>query len=109
MKHPFFAVFLVLSCISAATAQTAAADHKFEVSPFAGFETGSSAPVNIPIVPITGSPATTIDKSGVQKGVSFGTFLDYSITPNFQGEFFWVRNSTKFTQHDFTLDQTLVT
>ena len=64
---------------------------KWEVSPFVGYETGGSYPVNNSFV---------IDRLRVDGGLSFGTFIDYSLTENSQAEFMWSRNNTSFSERD---------
>src|SRR5258708_31854621 len=48
---------------------------KWEVSPFVGFETSGSYPV---------TNSFTIDRLRVDSGLSYGTFIDYSLTENSQ-------------------------
>src|SRR6266852_556330 len=62
---------------------------KWEVSPFVGYETGGSYPVNNSFI---------IDRLRVDGGLSFGTFIDYSLTENSQAEFMWRRNNTSFSE-----------
>jgi hypothetical protein len=64
---------------------------KWEVSPFVGYETGGSYPV---------TNSFTVDRLRVDGGLSFGTFIDYSITENSQAEFMWSRNNTSFSERD---------
>jgi opacity protein-like surface antigen len=64
---------------------------KWEVSPFVGYETGGSYPVNNSFI---------IDRLRVDGGLSFGTFIDYSLTENSQAEFMWSRNNTSFSERD---------
>jgi hypothetical protein len=64
---------------------------KWEVAPFVGYETGGSYPVN---------NSFTIDRLRVDSGLSFGTFIDYSLTENAQAEFMWARNNTSFSERD---------
>jgi len=60
---------------------------KWEVSPFVGYETGGSYPVNNSFV---------IDRLRVDGGLSFGTFIDYSLTENSPG-----RIHVESQQHQF--------
>lgn len=85
-------LMLVLSsiAISPALGQWRVAP-KWEVSPFVGYETGGSYPVN---------NSFTIDRLRVDGGLSFGTFIDYSLTENSQAEFMWDRNNTSFSERD---------
>jgi opacity protein-like surface antigen len=64
---------------------------KWEMSPFVGFETGGSYPV---------TNSFTIDRLRVDSGLSYGTFIDYSLTENSQAEFMWSRNNTSFSERD---------
>lgn len=70
--------------------------YKWEVTPFAGFETGGSFPV-------LNSP--TVDRLRANNSLSFGTFIDRSLTENFQFEFMWNSNRTKFAEHDIIANQ----
>ena len=64
---------------------------KWEVAPFVGYETGGSYPV---------TNSFTIDKLRVDSGLSYGTFIDYSLTENSQAELMWSRNNTSFSERD---------
>jgi hypothetical protein len=66
---------------------------KWEVSPFVGYETGGSFPV---------TNSFTVDRLRVNGGLSFGTYIDYSVTENSQAEFMWNRNNTSFSERDAT-------
>ena len=66
---------------------------KWEISPFVGYETGGSYPVN---------NSLTVDKLRIDGGTSYGTYIDYSLTENTQAEFMWSRNNTSFSAHDIT-------
>src|SRR5258707_10195914 len=60
---------------------------KWEVSPFVGSETSGSYPV---------TNSFPVDRLRVDSGLSFGTFIDYSLTENSQAEFMcMVRNSER--------------
>lgn len=81
-----------LSCLvtsGAAKAQYGA--EKWEVTPFVGFETRGSYPLN------PTSPLVTANNLRVDGATSFGTFIGYSITPNAQFEFMWDRNMTSYS------------
>jgi hypothetical protein len=65
---------------------------KWEVTPFVGYETGSTYPIN-PADNTFG--VTSLRSAGA---TSFGTFVDYSLTENFQAEFMWDRNNTYYSQ-----------
>jgi hypothetical protein len=64
---------------------------KWEISPFVGFETAGSYPVN---------NSFTVDRLRLDSGLSFGAYIDRSITENAQVEFMWSRNNTSFSAHD---------
>src|SRR5712664_4607567 len=64
---------------------------KWEVSPFVGYETSGYYPV---------TNSFTVDRLRVDSGLSFGTFIDYSLTENSQAEFMWSRNNTSFSERD---------
>ncbi len=72
--------------------------YKWELSPFAGFETGGSFPVQ---------NSSTVDRLRANKSLSFGTFIDRSLTENFQFEFMWNSNRTQFAEHDTSSGQYL--
>jgi Outer membrane protein beta-barrel domain len=85
-------LMLVLSLVATSSAFGQWSDaKKWEVSPFVGYETGGSYPVN---------NSFTIDRLRVDGGLSFGTFIDYSLTENSQAEFMWDRNNTSFSERD---------
>jgi Outer membrane protein beta-barrel domain len=62
---------------------------KWEVAPFVGYETGGSYPV---------TNSFTIDRLRVDGSLSYGAFIDYSLTENSQAEFMWSRNNTSFSE-----------
>jgi hypothetical protein len=64
------------------------AQGRFELDPFVGYETSASYPVNPSSGP-TGLAA--IDRLRVNDSLAFGTFIDYSLTENFQPEFLYQR------------------
>jgi hypothetical protein len=64
---------------------------KFEVTPFVGYETSGNYPLN----PENNSPITGLRSNGA---TSFGTFIDYNLTRNFQAEFMWDRNMTSYSE-----------
>jgi hypothetical protein len=64
---------------------------KWEVSPFVGYETGGSYPV---------TNSFTVDRLRVDGGLSYGTYIDYTVTENAQAEFMWSRNNTSFSERD---------
>lgn len=66
---------------------------KWEVAPFVGFETSASYPI---------TSSFTVDRLRANSGVSFGSFLDYSLTENSQAELMWAQNNTSFSERDST-------
>jgi opacity protein-like surface antigen len=78
-------VFLVAS----APAKAQWRREKWEFTPFAGYETSGSFPINNSLV---------VDRLRANGNASFGTFLDYSLTESAQFEFMWNRNQTTFSE-----------
>ena len=76
------------------TGVSARAQERFEVSPFVGFETSGSYPVNLSTNTIIANP---IDRLRVNQATSYGTFLGYNLTENIQAEFIWDRNNTSYS------------
>jgi opacity protein-like surface antigen len=72
------------------------AQGRFELDPFVGYETSASYPVNTS----SGSSTSPIDYLRVNGAANFGTFIDYSLSENFQPEFMWNRNNTSYSAHD---------
>jgi opacity protein-like surface antigen len=91
----FAAAALILFAAASANAQA-----RFEVDPFVGYETSASYPVNLISGPGGSTNSDPIDNLRVNGAVNFGTFLDYSLTENFQPEFMWNRNNTSYSAHD---------
>jgi Outer membrane protein beta-barrel domain len=92
MKHRafwlgFFAFFF-------AAAVSTRAQGKFEVTPFAGYETSGSYPVSLNS---SGSISNPINQLRVNDALAYGTFLDYNLSENFQLEFMWDRNNTSYS------------
>jgi opacity protein-like surface antigen len=65
---------------------------KWELTPFVGYETTGGYPLT--------PTSTTINVTNARAngGVSFGTFVDYSLSENFQAEFMWDRNPTSYSE-----------
>lgn len=68
---------------------------KWEVTPFVGYETSGSYPLN----PTLNTVAITNLRADA--AVSYGTFVDYSITENAQFDFMWDRNPTTYSDLQF--------
>jgi opacity protein-like surface antigen len=88
-------------CLAAAaifllSAVSAKAQARFEIDPFVGYETSASYPISLS----SGSTGDPIDRLRVNDAAAFGTFLDYSVSENFQAEFMWNRNNTSYSAHD---------
>ena len=84
-----FALFLFAGTLCAQV-------HNFEVTPFVGFETRGSYPVQ---------NSVSVDALRANGNVSFGTFLDYSVTENMQAEFLWAHNPTSYSEHTIVTPQ----
>jgi len=92
MNHKAIAIGLLAFFSGAVTA--ARAQGRFEVSPFVGFETSGSYPVNLNTNLVITDP---INQLRANEALSYGTFLDYNVTENFQAEFMWDRNKTSYS------------
>lgn len=84
-------VFTVWAALLAFATNVRAQEHKFELTPFAGYETSGSYPIQT---------SFTVDRLRASGNVSFGTFLDYSLNSYFEPEFLWVHNPTSFSQRN---------
>jgi Outer membrane protein beta-barrel domain len=93
MRTLWFAAvaFLLLATIPAH------AQSRLEIDPFVGYESSASYPVTLTSGPSGSDP---IDRLRVNDALAFGTFIDYSLTENFQPEFMWNRNNTSYSAHD---------
>jgi len=65
---------------------------KWELSPFVGYETSGSYPLTPTLNTIT------VSNVRADGAVSFGTFIDYSLSENFRVEFMWDRNNTSYSE-----------
>jgi hypothetical protein len=65
---------------------------KWEVTPFVGYETNGSYPLN------PTSTTVTVNNLRINGATSFGTFIGYSFTPNAEFEFMWDRNLTSYSE-----------
>lgn len=79
-------------------AVSAKAQARFELDPFVGYETSGSFPVST--FASSGGNAVPVNQLRVNDSLAFGTFVDYSLTENFQAEFMWNRNNTSYSAHD---------
>jgi hypothetical protein len=66
-------------------------ENKWEVSPFAGYETNGTFTVN------PSSTTVNVNKLRANENVSFGSFIDYSVSRGAQVEFMWNRNPTTYS------------
>ncbi|HKV25044.1 MAG TPA: outer membrane beta-barrel protein [Candidatus Acidoferrum sp.] len=78
--------------LASAPAQAQGFLQKWEVTPFVGYETSGSYPVN----PTSATVAVTNARANA--AVNFGTFVDYSLTENAQFDFMWNRNPTSYSE-----------
>jgi opacity protein-like surface antigen len=107
------AIWIVAGFILLFGASSAAAQYgpgKWEITPFVGYETSGSYPLRSQTIGVN------VKDLRVDGATSFGTFIDYSLTPNAQAEFIWDRNLTSysaqvlagepfFKAYDSTIDQ----
>jgi Outer membrane protein beta-barrel domain len=70
-------------------------ENKWEITPFAGYETSGSYPVT-PTLSSIG-----VADLRVNAATSYGGFLDYSLSRNFQAEFMFDRNDTSYSDRVF--------
>src|SRR6516225_4912636 len=92
MKHRSMWLGLLMLILSGAI--SVRAQGKFEVTPFAGYETSGSYPVSLNSNSGITNP---INQLRVNDALAYGTFLDYNLTENFQIEFMWDRNNTSYS------------
>jgi len=85
-------VFGTIWLVASAGANAQSFANKWELTPFAGYETSGAYPVN-PTLNTVG--VTNVRANG---GVSFGSFVDYSLTENAQIDFMWNRNPTSYSE-----------
>jgi len=90
MKFRYTWLILVFGlCTPALHAQSTTP--KWEVTPFVGWETSGSFPVE---------NSATVDSFRVDQGISFGSFVGYNFTDSFQFEAMWNRNMSSFDEHN---------
>ena len=85
-------IWLALPALFLLAAICTRAQQRWEVTPFVGWESSGSYPIT--------SVSGNIDRLRINSSVSFGGFIDYSLTENFQPEFIWARNNTSYSAHD---------
>ena len=76
---------------AAASANAQYGPGKWEFTPFVGYETSGSYPLNFQTIGVN------VNDLRVDGATSFGTFIDYGLTPNAQVEFLWDRNQTSYS------------
>ena len=76
------------------------AQGRFEVTPFAGYETSGTYPIDV--LSSTSGPLALVDHLRVNDAMSYGTFLEYNLTEGAQLEFMWDRNNTSYNARDIT-------
>jgi len=80
---------LALLCVGG-TALPASAQ-KFSVTPFVGYETSGSYPIENP---------TIVEGFRADAGRTFGAFGDYAVTDNLLAEFQWAHNPTTYSEQN---------
>jgi hypothetical protein len=81
----------LLCLVAAIPARAQYGAERWELTPFVGYETNGSYPLN------PTSPLVTVNNLRIDGAPSFGTFIDYSVTHNAQFEFMWDRNQTTYS------------
>jgi len=89
-------MWLVVAALLPFVAISTHAQGRFEVTPFVGWESSGSYPIT--------SSTGEIDRLRLNSSLAFGTFIDYSLTENFQPEFMWNHNNTSYSAHDILTD-----
>jgi len=85
-------VMVALFPLAAISTQAQGRLDRLEVTPFVGWETSGSYPIN--------STTGDVDQLRINGSVAFGGFIDYNLTESFQPEFIWNRNNTSYSAHD---------
>jgi opacity protein-like surface antigen len=99
------AVLLMSSMQLLAQSSRSTNESRWEISPFIGYETHGSYPIDSTSSNVDQVPPT-VDRIQVDGGMSYGAILDYGINQNLQFEFLYARNPTTYSQHDYTTDVT---
>ena len=94
--------FLAVAAFLLAAVSTNA-QGRFEVTPFVGYETSGSYPLDV--LSSAGGPLALVDRLRVNDALSYGSFLGYNLSENFQLEFMWDRNNTSYSAHDITTQE----
>jgi len=93
--RPLWILFVLICLFASAPARAQLGMEKWELTPFVGYETSGSYPLN----PQTAG--VTINDLRIDGAASFGTFIDYSLTSNAQVDFMWDRNLTSYNAQPF--------
>ena len=92
MRLRALCVVVGLGCfLATASANAQYGPGKFEITPFVGYETSGSFPLNPQTIGVN------VNDLRVDGATSFGTFIDYGLSPNAQVEFMWDRNETSYS------------
>jgi len=101
--------WLISALLVFSVAASAQRKGKFEISPFAGWESSGSFPVQTTTVVTGGSfvptvPATTstVDRLRLDSSLAYGAYVDYAILEQLVLEGLWAHNQTTYSQHDFS-------
>jgi hypothetical protein len=78
------------ACVGRVAAQT------LEITPFAGYESSGSYPLQNP---------AAVQAMRADAGRTYGFFADYRLMPNVQAEFYWVGNSTTYSRQSTATGQ----
>ncbi|MGB7284660.1 MAG: outer membrane beta-barrel protein [Candidatus Acidiferrum sp.] len=93
MRRNFILLMLGLVCLAAsAPANAQGFVDKWELTPFVGYETSGSYPL------VPSSTSISVTNARANAAVSFGSFVDYSLSENFQADFMWDRNQTSYSE-----------
>ena len=84
--------------ISLFTALSVRAQQRYEITPFAGYESSASYPVSV--FSSSGNGTVPINRLRVDNSLAFGTMIDVGITENSQFDFMWNRNNTSYDAHN---------
>lgn len=90
-------IWLIVPALFLVAAISTRAQQRWEITPFVGWESSGSYPL--------ANSSSNIDQLRINSSVSFGGFIDYSLTENFQPEFIWARNNTSYSALDSLTNQ----
>jgi opacity protein-like surface antigen len=106
----FLVVAGIFSLLASSAAEAQYGRERWELTPFVGYETSGSYPLHSQTIGVN------VNDFRINGAISYGTFLDFSLTSNAQAEFMWDRNPTSysaqplpgapfFKAYDSTVDQ----